>query len=89
MHTRSSNRQEISASHAVLGGASLLEIEEKLLPLIGGVAHTKAQTFFRLELNGQVFYSSMFTRAKKRNSFTITYQEGGCKECGKIKVCES
>ena len=62
----------------------MLEIEEELLLFIGGLPCTKVQTFYRIELR-EVFYSSMFIRAKKRNSFTISYLEGGCKKIGKIK----
>ena len=83
IHSRSSNRQTVNTSLAVLGGSSLLEIEEELLPFIGGLPCTKVQTFYRIELRGEVFYLSMFIRAKKRNSFTISYLEGGCKKIWK------
>ena len=66
IHSRSSNRQTVNTSLAVLGGSSLLE---ELLPFIGGLPCTKVQTFYRIELRGEVFYSSMFIRAKKRNSY--------------------
>ena len=49
----------------------------------------KVQTFYRVEISGQVYYSYLYGRTKKRNSYTVSFtSDMGSRKFGKIKfVC--
>lgn len=44
----------------------------------------KLQTFYRLLLNEEVFFSQMYSRVKKRNSFTVLFSIHGKYNFGSI-----
>ena len=84
---RFSNRQVVNGAIAVLGGATLSYIEDEVLASVPIQYRRNAvQTYFRVEMGNQVFYSSMYTRTKKRNSYTISFQANDGSRCyGQVK----
>ena len=46
---------------------------------------TKVQVFYRVELNGSLYYSTRYRRVKHRNSYTIAYEHSGHQLFGQIQ----
>ena len=65
----------MSTSVAILGGATLTHLEDSLIHTLSPLLHRgqKVQTFYRVEINGQVYYSYLYGRTKKRNSYTVSF----------------
>ena len=45
----------------------------------------KVQVFYRVELNGSLYYSARYRRVRHRNSYTIAYEHSGCLSFGQIQ----
>lgn len=79
------NRHEIESGSFIVGGSSfnvlspgvVYELNEFLRKTGVTQQHhqaTKVQVFYRLETQGQLYYSEMYKRVKNRNSYTIAYE---------------
>ena len=82
---RSASKQEVSEGIYVLGGTTITLVEDDILRQIPEqFRRERTQTFFRLELKGEVFYSKLYSRPKKRNSYTICYSSDSEEKYGRI-----
>ena len=67
----------MSTSVAVLEGATLTHLEDSLIQChtLSPLLHhgQKVQTFYRVEINGQVYYSYLYGGTKKRNSYMVSF----------------
>ena len=45
----------------------------------------KVQVFYRVDLNGNLYYSARYRRVRHRNSYTIAYEHAGCLSFGQIQ----
>ena len=45
----------------------------------------KVQVFYRIELNGSLYYNARYRRVKHRNSYTIAYEHSGLQSFGQIQ----
>ena len=45
----------------------------------------KVQVFYRVELNGSLYYSARYRRVRHRNSYTIAYEHSGHQSFGQVQ----
>lgn len=68
--------QEIARECFVLGGTTLTTIDETIrqqIPEEYCSENQRVQTFYRLQMKREVYYSKLYGRVKKKNSYTVQF----------------
>lgn len=91
------HKQILSNNKAVVGNATLLFLSSEIIDHVNSYLRLsrnsatisvteRARVFYRLEVNGQLFYSAQYSRVHKRNSYTVVYTNpSGQKRFGLIQ----
>ena len=79
------HKQILSNHKAVVGSVTWLFLSPEILDHVNSYlqlcnsatscVNERARVFYRLEVNGQLFYSAQYSRIHKRNSYTIMYTD--------------
>ena len=82
---RASNKQELKPGTYLVGGSTPSTLPDNIIQLanehlafcnlpIVCTESIKVQTFYRVEVDGNTYYSALYGRVQKRNSYTVAYQ---------------
>ena len=101
LHRFRSNREKISDARRpgsyLVGGGTMTTVSPDIVcatnDLLSRIASAieplttfkKVSVFYRVELNGSLYYSAHYRRVTHRNSYTIAYMHSGCWSFGQIQ----